>query len=90
MAALVQTVLAQGPCGGAMFCFRGRRGALRKILAWDGQGLILVAKRLEKGRFLWPQAASGSVSLTAAQFSMRVEGLDWRMPAWTARPPATV
>ena len=69
---------------------RGRRGDLLKILVWDGQGLILVAKRLEKGRFVWPQARDGVVSLTAAQLSMLFEGIDWRMPAWTARPQATV
>src|SRR3712207_8118276 len=46
----VQTVLAWDPCSGAMFCFRGRRGDLLKILVWDGQGLILVAKRLERDR----------------------------------------
>lgn len=90
LAALVQTVLTQDPYGGAMFCFRGRRGDLLKILVWDGQGLVLVAKRLEKGRFVWPQAQSGAVTLTAAQLSMLVEGIDWRMPAWTVRPTATV
>jgi transposase len=52
LAAQVQTVLAQDPYSGAMFCFRGRRGDLLKILVWDGQGLILIAKRLEKGRFV--------------------------------------
>jgi transposase len=67
-----------------------RCGDLLKILVWDGQGLILIAKRLEKGRFVWPQTASGAVSLTAAQLSMLVEGIDWRMPAWTARPQAAV
>ncbi len=51
---------------------------------------ILVAKRLEKGRFVWPQTQAGVVSLTAAQLSMLVEGIDWRMPAWTARPQAAV
>ena len=49
-----------------------------------------MAKRLEKGRFVWPQTQSGVVTLTAAQLSMLVEGIDWRMPAWTARPSATV
>ena len=90
LAALVQTVLAQDPYSGAMFCFRGRRGDLLKILVWDGQGLVLVAKRLERGRFVWPQSQSGAVTLTAAQLSMLVEGIDWRMPAWTVRPTATV
>jgi transposase len=56
LAAQVQTVLAQDPYGGAMFCFRGRRGDLLKILLWDGQGLILLAKRLEKGRFVTPRS----------------------------------
>jgi transposase len=49
LAAQVQTVLSQDPYSGAVFCFRGRRGDLLKILVWDGQGLVLVAKRLEKG-----------------------------------------
>ena len=86
LAAQVQTVLAQDPYSGAAFCFRGRRGDLLKILVWDGQGLVLVAKRLERGKFVWPQASSGVVSLTPAMLSMLLEGIDWRMPAWTARP----
>jgi transposase len=63
---------------------------LIKGLMWDGQGLVLYAKRLERGRFLWPQARDGVVTLTAAQLSMLVEGIDWRMPAWTARPEVAV
>ena len=86
LAAQVQTVLAQDPYSGAAFCFRGRRGDLLKILVWDGQGLVLVAKRLERGKFVWPQASSGVVSLTPAMLPMLLEGIDWRMPAWTARP----
>jgi transposase len=74
------------PYGGALFLFRGRRGDLLKALVWDGQGLVLYAKRLEKGRFIWPQAKTGTITLTNAQLSMLVEGIDWRMPAWTARP----
>ncbi len=52
LAAQVQTVLARDPYSGAVFCFRGRRGDLLKILVWDGQGLVLVAKRLERGKFV--------------------------------------
>ena len=52
----------------------------------DGQGLCLYAKRMEKGRFVWPQAKDGTVSLTAAQLSMLLEGIDWRMPIRTWRP----
>jgi transposase len=43
-------------------------------------------KRLEKGRFVWPQAKEGAVSLTPAQLSMLLEGIDWRMPIRTWRP----
>ena len=49
-----------------------------------------MAKRLEKGRFVWLRAKDGVVSLTPAQLSMLFEGIDWRMPAWTFRPEATV
>jgi IS66 Orf2 like protein len=47
---------------------------------------VLYSKRLEKGRFVWPQAKDGTLSLTPAQLSMLVEGIDWRQVAWTARP----
>ena len=57
---------------------------------WDGQGLVLYAKRLERGRFLWPQARDGIVTLTPAQLSMLLEGIDWRMTAFTARPQLAV
>ena len=77
LAARVQTTLRLDPHGGALFVFRGRRGDLIKVLWWDGQGLCLFAKRLERGRFLWPQAKDGSVVLTAAQLSMLLEGIDW-------------
>jgi transposase len=43
-------------------------------------------KRLERGRFVWPQAASGTVSLTRAQLSMLLEGIDWRRPERTWDP----
>src|SRR3569832_2250764 len=84
--AVLHGVLAEDLYSGAVFCFRGRRGDLLKLLVWDGQGLVLIAKRLEKGRFVWPQATSGVVSLTPAMLSMLLEGIDWRLPAWTARP----
>jgi transposase len=86
LSALVQQRLGQDPFGGQLFAFRGRRGDLVKVLSWDGQGLCLYAKRMEKGRFVWPQAKDGAVSLTAAQLSMLLEGIDWRMPVRSWRP----
>jgi transposase len=86
LSGMVQTALAANPYSGHVFAFRGKRGDLIKILWWDGQGLCLLAKRLERGRFVWPQAESGSVSLTQAQLSMLLEGIDWRMPVRTWQP----
>ena len=86
LAAMVQSALAENPFSGHVFVFRGRRGDIIKVLWFDGQGLCLFAKRLERGRFVWPQAASGAVSLTPAQLSMLLEGIDWRMPQRTWQP----
>ena len=84
LSAMVQTALQYNPFSGHLFVFRGRRGDLIKILWWDGDGLCLFAKRLERGRFIWPRAEDGKVSLTPAQLSMLLEGIDWRMPMRTA------
>jgi transposase len=86
LCAVVQNALASNPLCGQVFVFRGRRGDLLKLLWWDGTGLCLMAKRLERGRFIWPQAQNGSVSLTAAQLSMLLEGIDWRHPIRTDAP----
>ena len=86
LAAMVQTALSENPFSGHVFVFRGRRGDIIKVLWFDGQGLLLLSKRLERGRFVWPQASGGGVSLTPAQLSMLLEGIDWRMPARTHRP----
>jgi transposase len=90
LSAAVQTILERDLYGGHVFVFRGRRGDLIKLLWWDGDGLCLFAKRLERGRFIWPQAESGSVSLTRAQLSMLLEGIDWRQPARTWKPEVAV
>jgi transposase len=86
LAALVQETLAENPFSGQMFVFRGRRGDLVKLLWWSGDGMNLYAKRLERGRFVWPQASSGTVHLTSAQLSMLLEGIDWRRPTRKWQP----
>ncbi len=58
-----------------------------KVLWWSGDGMCLFIKRLERGRFIWPQADSGAVHLSAAQLSMLLEGIDWRRPERTWRAP---
>ncbi len=86
LAVMVQETLAQDPHSGALFVFRGKRGDLLKLLWWDGQRLCLFEKRLEKGRFVWPITATGTVSMTAAQLAMLPEGIDWRAPIRSWRP----
>lgn len=90
LAALVQTRLARNPYEGHVFVFRGRRGDLVKLLWSSGDGMNLYVKRLERGRFVWPQAASGAVYLTGAQLSMLLEGIDWRRPSRTWQPEMVV
>ena len=70
MSAMVADKLGHNPFAGHLFVFRGRRGDLIKVLWWDGDGLCLFAKRLERRRFVWPRAEEGTVSLTRAQLAM--------------------
>ena len=90
LAAKVQMALTHDPLSGHVFAFRGHRGDLMKLLWSDGDGMCLLTKRLERGRFVWPQADSGSVSLTAAQLSMLLEGIDWRHLERTWQPRLAV
>ena len=82
----VQEGLGRDPHAGDVFVFRGRRGDLLKILWHDGIGLSLYAKRLERGRFIWPSAANGVVAIRPAQLGYMLEGIDWRHPQRTWRP----
>lgn len=61
---------------GHLFIFRGRRGALIKVLWHDGQGACLFSKKLERGRFIWPSPADGVITFTPAQLGYLLEGID--------------
>jgi transposase len=89
LAALVQQDLGKDPFAGHLFVFRGKRGDRLKILAWDGQGFCLFAKRLERGRFVWPSPATAQVRLSAAELAMLLEGIDWRAVRRTDPPAPT-
>jgi transposase len=86
LAVLVQEKLKADPFGGQLFVFRGRRGDLIKLIWHDGQGVCLFAKRLERGRFIWPATAGEAVAISAAQLGYLLEGIDWRAPIRTQRP----
>ena len=78
LTAQVANVLQADPFSGHLFIFRGKRGDYFKLVYWDGSGLCLFAKRLEKGRFVWPPIVDGRMQLTPAQMALLVEGIDWR------------
>ena len=86
LALRVQEILKKDPLGGHIFCFRGRRGDLLKVIWHDGQGACVFTKRLERGRFIWPSPADGSVSISAAQLNYLLSGIDWRNPQETWKP----
>lgn len=86
LALLVEQCLGRDPHGGDLFVFRGKSGTLVKIIWHDGIGMSLYAKRLDRGRFIWPAAMEGKIPLTASQLSCLLEGIDWRNPVHTWRP----
>ena len=86
LALQVQEGLRRDPHIGDLFVFRGRSGNLIKIIWHDGLGMSLYAKRLEKGRFIWPSPADGMVAISAAQLAYMLDGIDWRNPRLTFRP----
>jgi len=86
LALMVQQHLGRDPFAGDLWVFRGRTGSLIKIVWHDGIGMSLYAKRLGKGRFVWPQAKDGVVALTHAQLACLLDGIDWRNPQYSWRP----
>ena len=88
LARLVQEALRRDPHGGDLYVFRGKSGKLIKVLWHDGLGMSLYAKRLERGRFVWPHATDGALVITSAQLSYMLEGIDWRNPVHSFRPQA--
>ena len=84
----MQEVLRADPFSGHLFVFRGKRATTLKILFHDGTGMCLFSKRLDQGAFTWPATqpqADGTltVTLSPAQLSMLLEGLEWRTPVPT-------
>lgn len=88
LALLVQEGFRGDPHGGDLYVFRGKNGKLIKILWHDGLGMSLYAKRLERGRFIWPSTQGETVTITPAQLGYLLEGIDWRNPVHSFRPAA--
>jgi len=87
LALQVQQALGRDPSyAGDLYVFRGRRADLIKIIWHDGVGMSLYAKRLERGRFIWPSPADGRVQISSSQLAYMLDGIDWRNPRRTFRP----
>jgi transposase len=76
LSVLVMDVLEDNPLSGALFAFCNRRGDKLKVLYYDGQGLCLWYKRLERGRFRIPATGSDAVQLSAKELALLLDGLE--------------
>jgi transposase len=73
---VVLEVLRQDPLSGDLFVFLNKRRDRVKLLIWDGDGMLIVYKRLERGTFSRPAGNDDSVTLSSAQLSMLMGGID--------------
>jgi transposase len=87
LASRVQQIIGADPFSGHFFLFRGTRGDYLKGLHWDGSGLCLFAKRLERSKFVWPPIVEGSTTLSPAQLALLIEAMDWRRTIAPPPPP---
>ena len=90
---LVRDELGSDPLSGHVFLFANRTRTRLKILFWDGSGLWVCAKRLEKGRFHWPEAKGQvSVSMRQEELTMLLSGMDLKQAkprrGWLRKQPA--
>lgn len=74
--ALVAETLGSDPLSGHLFCFSNRRRDRLKLLFWDGSGLCVFAKRLERGTFAWPSDATGRVEMSITDLAMLLAGIE--------------
>jgi transposase len=90
---LVRDHLGHDPLSGHLFLFTNRTRRRLKALVWDGSGLWVCAKRLERGSFRWPETQQGrSVSMRPEELAMLVNGMDLAQAHprrnWLRREPA--
>ncbi len=86
LALVVQEKFSRDPHAGDLFVFRGARGDKLKAIWFDGIGMSLYLKQLERGTFIWPQPVNGVIAISAAQLGYMLSGIDWRNPVHTVRP----
>jgi transposase len=77
LAALVEREFDLSPFSGAIFVFRSKRADRMKAILWDGTGMVLVTKRLDQIKFVWPAVRDGVMRISRSQFEALAAGLDW-------------
>ena len=76
LAAVVRSVIHSDPRSGHLFVFCNRRRDRLKVLVWEESGFWLLAKRLERGTFSWPESSPGSVQYSSAELAALLAGLE--------------
>lgn len=74
----LQNGLGRAPCDGSVYVFTNRARTRLKALVWDGTGVWLCQRRLHRGRFAWPRAATEVFALSPEQWSWLVTGVEWQ------------
>lgn len=80
LAAIVQNEFKLNPFQNTLFLFCGRKTNRIKALLWEGDGFVLLYKRLESGRFQWPRSEKEARCITSSQFRWLTEGLSIDQP----------
>ena len=80
LASMIQQEFQLDPFQNVLFLFCGRRTDRIKALLWEGDGFVLLYKRLESGRFQWPRSANEAKAITPTQFRWLTEGLAIEQP----------
>lgn len=76
LAVYIQSFLHKNPMKDGLFIFRNKSGDKVKLLYWQHNGLVIVYKRLEQGRFKWPRPACEVVSLSRQELELLLDGID--------------
>ncbi len=80
LATIVQETFGMNPFASSLFLFCGKRRDRMKALLWEGDGFIILYKRLENGNFKWPKLSNQVKSLTQQEFKWLLEGLSVKQP----------
>lgn len=83
--------LGHDPFDRSIYVFRSKRADRLKLIVWDGSGAVLLAKRLDGTKFVWPKRGQQKITLTRVQFEALLGGIDWqKIAAPSVKRPAFV